>query len=275
MIFRETRMSQEPSGGEAPRIANMKQLLFAIALGVVVVVLYNVQVNSIRNETKAEVPMLVYKYNKKAGEVLRSDDVETRRIPKAAAGGLPSVFSPEQVDGSQRLQRDVPAGQYVFHEDLYGSSLDRPSHSLADDEREYALPVDPNQSPGRTLRVGDKIDVLAMLPGGTGGYKATLVIGGVTVRSIGGISAGTATVSRRVDEEGVSSYRQVGIQIKSDEVFKLLNLRTWAQSQQFTVVLRSPTSQRPGDGAVNAELEKFYTAASPPRIATPMMTTEG
>jgi len=266
-------MSQESSGGEAPRIANTKQLLLAIGLGVVVVVLYNVQVNSIRNESKAVEPLLVYKYNKRAGEVLRSDDVETRLIAKAAAGGLPTVLSPEQIrdDGSQRLQRDVPAGQYVFYEDLYSGGLDRPSHSLADDEREYALPVDP-QNIGRVLRVGDKIDVLAMLPSGTGGYKATLVIGGVTVRSIGGISAGTAQVSKRADEEGVSSYRQVGIQVKYDEMLKLMNLRTWAQSQQFIIAPRSPTSRQPADGVVNADLARYYETAAPPRTPTPMVT---
>jgi hypothetical protein len=263
-------MSQESSGGEAPRIANTKQLLFAIVLGVVVVVLYNVQVNSIRNETKAEVPLTVYKYNKKAGEVLRGDDVETRMVPKAVKDGLPSVLAPEQIRGDEKLQRDVPAGQFVFHEDLYGGNQDRPSHSLSDDEREYALPVDP-QNMGRVLRVGDKIDVLAMMPNGAGGYRATLVISGVTVRSIGGISAGTAQVSRQADTEGVSSYRTVGIQVRGDEVFKLLNLRTWAQSQQFTVVLRSPTSQRAGDGVVNADLARFYESAAPPRTPTAVM----
>jgi len=270
-------MSQEPSGGEAPRIANTKQLLFAIGLGVVVVVLYNVQVNAIRNETKDVVPLLVYKYPKQAGDTLRSEDVETKLVPKAATEGLPSALRAEQIrdDGTQKLQRNVSAHSYVWYEDVHSNDRDRPSGSLPDDDRELSLPLDPNQSPGRAIRTGDKVDVWAMMPNDRGGYKATLVIGGVTVRSIGGIPVGTSTVSRRAEDDGVSSYRQIGIQVRSEEVPKLLNLRTWSQTQQFTITVRSATSRQTDDGRVNAELKRYYeVAATTSRNLAPPMVAE-
>jgi len=257
--------SFEKSGGQPPKIANTKQLLFAIGLGAVVVVLYNVQVNRIRNENTADmVQKLTYKVEKQPGEILKAEDMEVVDVPRSTAQYLTAVKDASQrtaIDGKPVLRKGNK-GSFIVVDDLEGEQANRPSTGLHGDNEEVSLPLDPTVSLGRALRMGDKVNVWAMMPDGKSGYKVTKVIGGLQVRTIGGIPLGTAQPSRRADDEGVLSYRQIGVEVSRDQVDKLYNVRTWAQTQQFWVTLRSEVSSYPDDGRLNPELEKYWSTAS-------------
>lgn len=264
----ETLMTQssEKSGGEAPKIANTRQLLFAIGLGAVVVVLYNVQVNRIRNENNADmVQKLTYKIDKQPGEMLKADDMTVVQVPRGTEQYLNGV-----VDESQRtaienmvMQRPGRQGSFILTDDVVNEEKNRPSKGLSANTEEVSLPLDPTVNLGRSLRIGDTVNLWAMMPDGKNGMKATKIVGGLPVRSIGGNPLGTAQASKRTDDEGMLSYRQIGVQVPRDLVDKLYNLRSWAQNQMFWVTLRSSTNDSDDGRKLNPDIpEKFWTAAN-------------
>lgn len=249
---------------EAPAIRNKWLLIVAVALAVIVVILYNVHVSSVRREAHGEqVTVLVYNYSLSPGQVIKEKALSEKRIPKDIARNMPNIVKAWEkgVVKGRTVNRRVSKGDFVYHTHTTLDRRDLPSAGI-EPQNMVAVPIaiDPRQAPGTILRVGDRVNILGRISLNRGQPRTYRIIECVKVLGIGG--RGLEETKGRggavLAERGQRSYRSITIQVLPDESLKLSDVLANVLGSP-RIEVRNPQASPPtGAGRVNPELSSLY-----------------
>ena len=249
---------------EVPVMQNSKMLVLSLVLAAVVVVLYNVHINQVRNEGKDKlVKLLQYKLSRHAGEqISEKDDFNIVEVTQKEADGLRSVKREGADFTSKTLARPVSTGDWVMLDDFAGAREDRGiGHKLDPGDVLVVLPVDPLHSQGRALRFGDRVNILGEIRNKDGKYEYVHIIDGLTIFGIGGKIV--SDVRKPTEEEGSTSYKDVEVPMKADMSMQMYNVLTHLRGQQVIIEIRNRTVNGDNDGKFNPDMgDKLKTTST-------------
>lgn len=223
-------MEQQP---EAPGVKNKGLLVTALILGVVVVLVYNWHINQVRQAGIGEtVRMLAPKRSMEAGEKLEVSDLKVISVETNFKDGLGSNFifntRPEELK-DEELSRRVQRGRFLRWDDILGHGTLSPAENLSKGMESFQISIEPRESPGQMLRVGDRVVLMGVLAPPGMPVTTYTIIKGVKVVSIGGM-AGDTGGSRAGARSGYTrvmrSYRTLGIEVRPETAVALSNIMT-------------------------------------------------
>ena len=225
-------MEQEQSSG----VQNKGLLITALVLGVLVVLVYNWHIGQVRQAGIGEtVELLVLKRNMESGEKVEDTDLKVVRTETHFKEGIGQnvIFNTKPGDlKDEVLSRRVLRGRFLRWEDFVGHEPDPNSEGLEEGKESFQITIEPRESPGQMLRVGDRVALLGILAlGGGKPLKTYRILDGAKVVSIGGIASGpTRTTSRTRGSSGYTraqrTYRTIGIELDKKTVLKLNDVLT-------------------------------------------------
>lgn len=250
---------------DVPVIQNTKLLLLSLGLAAVVVILYNVHINQIRNAGKDDVVRLLqYKLDRRAGDQISDkDDIEVVVVNRQIAAGLGSVHTERSRVAGKVLSRPVTRGNWVMIDDFNEASKNSPSSRLDRGQVVVTLPLDQRMVPGRLLRFTDRVNLLGQFINDKGQYETYNILDGLVVYGIGGRVLNESLSLKQSEDEGVSSYRDIQVVIQRDLSRPLHNLLSHARDQQFRIEIRSPLEgPGPFDREINPALVKYTQSAA-------------
>ncbi len=208
---------------ETPAIQNKGLLITALILAVIVVLLYNFQIERAVRQARGEtISLLVFTRNLKPGDKVSAADMEARDVNVETGKGLGLAVPAREKDSiiGMSLVRSVSKDNFVMwdHFDSYSEAGSiEPSEGMVI----YTLPVDRDKTPGAMLRRGNRISVWGMLPGPDGKYSSTCIIKGLKVCDIGSGESSYASGTRNTTKM-LRSYDSVKVEV-SEEVRRQLD----------------------------------------------------
>ncbi len=246
----------------APDIQNKKLLVIAIVLALVVVVVYNLHVSSIRTSAVGEmVELLTLTHNMQAGEVITAKDIKKIEIGQQVVKRLGSYYPADEYDfviSGNVLNQPVVKDQILMGYHIISGALK--SRNFTAGKVQVALKIDPTLALGQVLRVGDFVNVLAFLSVDGGPSQAWRVIEGVRVVAIGGVGRqdDPAPKSRRSSKpQGMRSFRSITIDVDKDQSLTLANVISHARGGQVWLELRDTPEAKDVTGEVNTKLDSL------------------
>lgn len=255
---------------ETPGVRNKGLLVVAAVLGVVVVIIYNVHIQNVRDASKGQtVALLQYARDLEQGETIVRKDIELVQVPKESVLPLGNVVPKKELDfavGSD-VNQNVKKGQWV----LWGHVTEGgPRGSTLQPQKGYiglSIEVDPKTVPGQLLWVGSRVNIDAMLPTRGRAPSAQRVIEAVRILAVGGrVYTQEAGSSGR---RAASTYRSVTIEVKKDVSLQLQNVLSH-KSGSVTLELRNSQEPLPsGAGTISKALDNLAKAAFPKSEASP------
>lgn len=243
---------------------NRMPILVALVVGVLAVVLTNMYVTQVREESLPEQTLVVVaSTDLAAGTILESKDVaEAARFTQA----LPKLHIPygeRNLYLGQELRSPVSAGDYVlvsyFGAEAGAARLSEKVNAKLN-QRAFTISVTAENSLESSVRAGDRIDLLVTyakppqptapraagtdVGAGLPAYVTATLLENVYVLSTGRFEAGSG-----------GSYRTLTLMGSADEA----KLITWAAKLgDLTVLLRNPKDLEPTDRAyLSGDLRKF------------------
>jgi len=258
---------------EAPSVQNKWLLIIALGLGLIVALIYNFHIASVRESSRGETRrLLMFTHDMSAGETIDAkEDLKVVEVPLAITRGLEGVVMLEkgedymQYDG-QPLNRDVHRENWLLRSHIIGGGGEPPSAKIGGkDGVGITLAIDPKEALGDILRVGDRVNIVAMLPDKQGIYKYRRVIEGVRVLAIGGRGAGkrpSAGGSAVFNPSGLRTYRTVTIEVPKETSLKLKTVLTHV-SGSIGLELRNPKASLDKNLKIARDLEHLAEKAAP------------
>lgn len=244
-------MAQQPQ-----TIRSKGLLITAVTVGVIAVVLYNVQLYQVRKSYEKPTVKLL-KVNRDVGvsRRLTEEDLETVEIDKSLQQSLGNVLLAREADyaTSKVLRKPVQKGQWLTWAHFDADRAGSPSAFLSGpDFVTYPLRVDPDMTPGDTLRRGDLIDVWAdvYVPGrqGTRSLQPRRVLEAarvITVGNQGPVSGDDQGEGDPTQRRVVERYRKVNIEIRRDEFDIMWAIETNIPDRVWRVTLVHPDVRLP------------------------------
>ncbi len=215
---------------ETPAIQNKGLLITALVLAVIVVLLYNFQIERAVNQARGEtVDVMVFARDLNPGDRVSAADMEVRSVSVEVGKGLGQVVFARDRGGitDEAINRAASKGSFVmwdhFNTFLKGGNGAVPPSGMGI----YPLSVDRKKTPGAMLGVGDRISVWGMLPGPDGKLTSTCIIRGLKVRGIGpgdSQSFDMGSKSRVSSAKSQSSYDSIKVDITEDVRRQLENV---------------------------------------------------
>lgn len=257
---------------DTPALANRNLLLIALGLAAVVMVLYNVQVSRIRSENEGKTEkFLRYAVSKNRGEQINiKEDLQVVEISSKASAGLTGMRQWQEMRdlNGKTMSRAVKGGDWVLTDDIYDERKIKPSDDVTNDSELVTLTLKQKVSPGRMLRLSDRVNVYAMLPDEKGQYKTTRIINGLVVLGIDGrsLAEGSPTGAAKLGDEGLNTYKTLQVAVKKDLVPQIYNIMSYTRDESVWVTIRN-SGDRAGsefpDGEINPALpDKFKKVAA-------------
>ncbi|NQU75753.1 MAG: hypothetical protein HQ546_05505 [Planctomycetes bacterium] len=213
-------------------IYNKRLLLAAVALGVIFVVLLNVQ--SWRDEAdrrRNQVAFVLVKGDLPPGQTLTNANIEKVHIPLEVGEKLKGLYpwsnvvlgqtTVKQLVVKNSLLRKVDTEQMFMEPDTTGMKLGW---------RTISLPVDSQGAPAGYVRRGVRVDLYGAIDvPGEPAAKMQLIIESLEVMGVGGQAGG----------DGRRSFRSVEVQVPAELVPKLLEVKRRLVGRMTLVVRRS------------------------------------
>ena len=219
---------------ESQTVKNKGLLVTAVVLGVLVVFVYNWHISSVRDAGIGEkVKMLVFNRTMEAGEKIEMSDLEVKPVETHFMESIGSnvIFgvTPKELEG-EVLSQKVQRGRFLRWDDILGHGQKSPTHLLDEGTESFQISIQPRESPGQMLRVGDRIVLLGVLAPPGKKVSTYRIIEGVKVVSIGGMAASPTTGRNKPGERRygsiMRSYRTIGIQVTPETATELNNVLT-------------------------------------------------
>ena len=238
-------MAEETEG-----VRNKGLLLAAIAVGVAVVIIYNVHIERARQIAQGgRVDVMQYNRDMRAGDEIRPRDLKTVTVDADSAKAV--IGWVRKTDESfllgQVLRQDVRQGESTLMTHVTGDSGERASSLISEGKIGTTLELDSTTSPGTICRVGDRVNITAIFEVQAGRPQAYRVIADVKVLAIGGRGP-TGPSDRRAHGDS-RSYRSIMIEVSDEVSLMLENLKTRLIGA-WGVEIRNPTDpegSRAGD----------------------------
>jgi len=245
---------------EAPHVRNKGLLIVAIVLAAIVVVIYNVHINKIRQLAEGkQVRLVKVTRAMTAGEKIEAKDLTVETIRKADAKALGSVITEEQMKFpiGRRVRQNVNQGEWLQWHHVTGQHVAGPSVEIDADKVAITLELDARTSPGPLCSPGDRVSILAMLQIGSRPPKYYRV-----VRSIRVMMTGTyvpASMARggevtAAERRGARTYRSMAVQVSPKLSTRLRNVLIHTRAPVMIEVLPPDAPiLREVDGRINPE----------------------
>lgn len=228
---------------ETPGVRNKGLLLVAALLGLVVVLIYNVHIDKVRQEGKGNlVQMLRYARDMDAGEEIEADDIVLVPVEKALTEPLADVVTSAKRSFliGRKVNRSANGGSWILWSHVTETSTGGPD-VIPPGYRSVPVTVDPRNTPGNLLAVGSRVDLVATLPLEGKPPSNYLVMEYVRVLSVGGFGrpGEWATDKERYKSlRGQTSYRTINISVKEEIMLDLMNVLSHAM-EPVRLVLRN------------------------------------
>ena len=228
---------------ETPGVRNKGLLLVAALLGLVVVLIYNVHIDRVRQEGKGNlVQMLRYARDMDAGEEIEADDIVLVPVEKALTEPLADVVTQSKRSFliGRKVNQSANGGSWILWSHVTETRVDGTS-IVPKGYRSVSVDVDPRNTPGNLLTVGSRVDLVAILPLEGKQPASYFVMEYVRVISVGGFGRpGESATARERDKyrRGLTSYRTINIAVKQEMVLELKNVLSHAM-EPVSLVLRN------------------------------------
>ena len=258
-------MAEEKQG-----VQNMGLLLIAIALGVVVVIVYNVQIHRIREGMRGTtMRLLKFRGDMRAGDNIERSDVEVHEVEVQRPGEFGNVMPAKELDYviTQSLRKSVHKGEFVMWGHVLASGGEKASVDIKIPMIAKTVPIDSATSPGTILSVGDRINLIGIFRVNQGKPRAYRILADVRVHSIGGMGPAQESTSAKPSraDKGMRSFKSVTLELTPAVSLQIENLQTHVLGE-FTIEVRNPDERAPAAaGQVDPELESLASEAAPPR----------
>ena len=260
----------------APGIQNKTLLAVAVVLAAIVVVLFNVDRRMRSSSSALTATRLRLLRDIAPGQKIKSEDLEWVGLTKDVADALNDVVDPNAENGIKEVTR-YPVNQWLYRgkwlrwDNLPNRDESSPAANITQGMVARALPLDERLSPGEILRVGGRVNILAELPDGKGGFTACRVIEGVRVHNIGGQGQAEGAVQSGA---GKTAYRTITVELTKDVSIELQNILTHARRGVFQIEVVNPREPlAAGSAQINKDVKRFAAVAAPsPAPAAPPAT---
>lgn len=258
-------MAEEKQG-----VQNMGLLLIAIALGVVVVIVYNVQIHRIREGMRGTtMRLLKFRGDMRVGDNIKRSDVEVHEIEVQKPGEFGSVMPAKELEylTTQFLRKRARKGEFVMWAHVLASGGEKASSDITIPMIAKTVPIDSATSPGTILSVGDRINLIGIFRVNKGKPRAYRILTDVRVHRIGGMGPAKDNTSAKPSRasKGMRSFKSVTLELTPAVSLQIENLRTHVLGE-FTIEVRHPDERAPASaGLVHTELETLASEAKPPR----------
>jgi hypothetical protein len=255
---------------EASSIQNKWLLIIAIALGIIVVVIYNAHVKAIKAAQESDMVSVV-RLNKdfRVGDRVTADAIEKADISRdalAAVGDVVLWNNRESVlrDAGYTIKRPVSKDQLLLWTDVSGTAGREDRREKAPEGTiKITLNIESGQSPGDVLRVGDHINLVGMFSVAGSPLQNYFVITGVPVVGVGGAGPEDDDDARG-GRRAMRSYRRINLAVTPDISLKLKNLETHLVGNWSVDVLPANAPLPINAGKINPALETLANEARAP-----------
>jgi hypothetical protein len=248
---------------EAPAVQNWRLLIVACVLGLVVMVVYNVHINKVRNENK-DVMVTVFRYDRtiEVGSKVTDDDLIRVKMPRRTAERIGRLLAQDEKDTlavNRQINQDVSKNDFAMTGHFTNIGQDGEALLLAAGKVLRTIPVDPKKSPGSVLRIGNYVNVLGMLPTkGGGAYKTYRMIEKLKVVAIGG--KGDRGGRSGSTEKGSRTYNSITVEMKCkdpDVSLQWTNLETYLRGPAIIEICSPKSHSNIPPGTIVPELAEF------------------
>ena len=241
-------MAEETQG-----VKNIGLLVAAIAVGVAVVIIYNVHIERVRSQAEGgRVQVLRYARDMRAGDEILMRDLKVFEVDAASVEAINGWARRRDTDFlvTSTLRQDVRDGEPVLMGHVTGGSGERPANSVGLDKVGTTLELDSTTSPGTICRVGDRVNITGIFEVQAGRPQAYRVLADVKVLALGGRGPDDPTAPGARRSQGNSrTYRSIMIEVSDDVSLMLENLKTRLIGA-WGVEIRNPADperNRPGE----------------------------
>ena len=261
---------------DRPGVQNKGLLVSAVVVGLLVVAMYNYQINQVRKAGRGEsVEVLAFARAHDAGEQIKEHSFSRVKMDLDFIEGLGDVVNlrddklTDVVGQGQKLQMAVPSGRFLRWGHLQGYKGDPPSANIRKGMEFFPLGIEPRLSPGTMLNIGDHVSLMGIFTtkSGRGTYR---IMEHVRVLSIGGVTGrglATRTGGSRTSGTSQRTYSSLGIEITPDTARRLNNVLTRLEGP-LHVSVASRGSDIIGDGKpkIHPELRDLPALGEGPRV---------
>lgn len=261
-------MADEPN---APP-QNWRLLVVAFALGLIVMIIYNLHINQVRKAGRGNMIQLV-KANQEieAGKLVTRDMLAPVDVPMELRGLLGAKDAIEwksvegYADGQKRILRKVMDGVLLRGTDFTGYEMDK--SPITYPKVGFPLPVDPRKTPGELLTSNSRINVFASIPTGRAGQLApTRILRNARVVGIGERAAEELADPAAKGRTSFGRYTKVTIEL-TEELSEQLNRVLATSPEPPWIELMATTTTYPEPELTPAA--KALLPAKPPAPAIP------
>lgn len=247
---------------EAPKVANKGLLLLSVVLAAVVVIIYNLHVNSVRRSLEGKrVSMTRFTRTMKEGEKITAQDLEFVEIRKQDADLMGRVVEASEAKAlhGKLLKQAVTAGQWVdWTYVVIGGGAEHISGRMPLGMVGVTIQVGSRNSPGPLCRPGDRVNILAKVRTDPAAEaRVYRVITNVQV-----ITTGTDVIAdaTKGTEYGRGSrfrqYRNMNVALRQEVSLQWHNLLAFIEDDIWLEVVRpDAVTDSKKDGLIAKELQ--------------------
>ncbi len=258
---------------EAPKVQNKGLLLVAVALGAVVVIIYNLHITAVRNEGKGEVVRLLRLTTaKNINDPLEDKDLEEVPIQKSDAERLGNVV-PLGSKGfvlNRRVRENLTQGQWLLWGHLEGTEMSGILKNSPKGTIVITLEVSQKNAPGPILEPGGKVILGGYLSVAGKPPRYFRIIQGVKV-----IATGSNTLPQPGDPVGLRergnsrSYRTIAVEMDQRVVPQWMNIQSRLGEVMIEVVPPNTTISESVAGKINPEEPELVKMADSAVVGRP------
>ncbi len=255
-------MAEETQG-----VQNTGLLIVAIVLAVVVAVVYNAHIAQVKKVQKGKMRELLQYANKmERGETIDEDDLVVVRVPVHDARGFTNVVSydSQSTVTGKKLSVRVRAGQWVMWGHTSAGASDSADSMIRDGPNQVGIPIEieAETSPGILLTAGGRVNLVGRFPDGKGKLSAFLIIENVPVLSVGGGASDIGAPIPGVTAKPQKSYRQIMIDLTSEQHLRLLDVLNYIDGPISIQVLNRDVAPPDPGGDIDDKLLKHLSSLS-------------
>jgi Flp pilus assembly protein CpaB len=257
---------------EAPVVHNRRLLIVAAVLGLVVVILFNVQTQAIRTSLQGtQLPALTVTRDLRPGETIKPEDVTSTTVSSDTVNAFGNAISRQDFDNVQMTtNQSVPKGRTLLWAYVVkGDAANRPSNIIASGMENYPLKVIPEETPGDLIRVGDYVNVYGLFSVANKPPESYLILKAARVLTVGGKGPKDRPVGSKAGDEGQANYRSINIEVSDVVGRQLDNLMSHSIGTALRVRLRNANDTiaylTPPGPQIETELKSLITTAAGPK----------
>jgi Flp pilus assembly protein CpaB len=218
-------MAEEPTSG----LQNWKLLVIALVLAVVAAIVYNIHINQIRETAKGNlVQRMVYKRDMQFGDKITLADIDHVDVDTRYIDRFGDLVKPDETDTiiGKPVNQKVTRDHWLQWSHFQDSATSSGARKIAPGMVAHTITVNPQMTPGDMLRVGDRVNVCAILPDVNKKVKPLTIIEGAKVLAVGGRTVSDHPIAGRGDE-GAASYRSLTLELSEKVALKLVIVLTY------------------------------------------------